>query len=649
MPGNSGTCQLVADYSRCSTSSIPKDVVISPSSSSKKKIVTTTHESTNETRPIMSFRVTRSRVAQNSAKYNNDPPLASTKRKTFKRPRDESWNGQEDCGMYHDCSKSVEEQKSLENDHDDSNDMPPSPQYKRQASFNTFWPTTTHEDCSLPSDMSIEREPIDISRISIGSFSQELSSLGKNSARQSRPSSTTLNNTSNNTNSDFFSKEHSCHDDRTNNRFVANPSRHSSDPDESQQRSSMLTHHDDCAEEFKSNDNCDASQVLLTQGLSGLDNLGNTCFMNSALQCLVHTKTVRDFFTRGKYGQDILENSPMGGQLAENFAKICGGIFQQPSFSSVNPSVLKDVISKWAPQFTGHSQQDAHELLRFLLDGLSEDLKRNSDSNTLPSLHQLGTFDGDLSKLTPEEQGEYWWDRHKAMNSSFITDEFCGQLMSTIVCCECQQERYCFDPMYDLSLPMPGDNNNNNHHQMSVFGRRTIRRSSSRLMAAASQSSEDEDCSLNDCLEMFMKEEVLDGQNMSYCSKCKKLQKTHKRLYLNRLPNTLVLHLKRFGNSRRKKQNKISYPVNGLNLRPFLSNNTLAHTSRKSSCRRVPLYDLYAVCHHMGTSYSGHYTASCLDMISKEWYEFNDTKVSRHDGKLSPCNTPYMLFYKLRQ
>eukprot|EP00560_Eucampia_antarctica_P005013 CAMPEP_0197836920 /NCGR_PEP_ID=MMETSP1437-20131217/30469_1 /TAXON_ID=49252 ORGANISM="Eucampia antarctica, Strain CCMP1452" /NCGR_SAMPLE_ID=MMETSP1437 /ASSEMBLY_ACC=CAM_ASM_001096 /LENGTH=558 /DNA_ID=CAMNT_0043443495 /DNA_START=320 /DNA_END=1996 /DNA_ORIENTATION=- len=547
----------------------------------------------------------------------------SPKRNEYKRRREEVssrsspyWSEQ----YMYDESMTQDEQKSL--DYDDVT----SPQYKRHASHNDLcWRQPDGKEncdseyshvsfskntsvCPLPPDLSIEKEPVDISRISIGPIPQE-------NTRKLRSSNNDTN---------FFSQVRPCHEDRTN-LYPQTP--RCADPDESP--NSSMSHK---GEEFKSNEICDET-LNLSQGLTGLDNLGNTCFMNSALQCLVHAQTVCAYFAGGTYEQDILEKSPMGGQLAENFAKVCGGIYQQPSFSSVNPSVLKDVISRWAPQFTGFNQQDAHELLRFLLDGLSEDLKRIGENcqHRVPKI-----LDGDLSKMTPEEQGEYWWDRHLSMNSSFITDEFCGQLMSTIECLGCHQQRYCFDPMYDLSLPMPGD-----AQHMSIFGRRTFRRSSSRF---GSESINDDDCSLNDCLKMFMKEEVLDGQNMSYCAKCKKLQKTHKRLNLNRLPNMLVLHLKRFGNSRRKKQNKISYPMNGLDLRPFLSKNTRTRASRKG-----PLYDLHAVCHHIGTSYSGHYTASCFDRSSKEWYEFNDTKVSRHDDKLSPCNTPYMLFYKLRQ
>lgn len=489
------------------------------------------------------------------------------------------------------------EQKSLDCDMS-------SPQYKRHISHNVFWRQRGEKNsCEfLPSDMFIEKEQVNISRISINPLSQE--NVRKLSA----------------TNGSVFSPQMR---PRLADDLYAQTPRCS----ETALKSGQERHEEG---EFKSSDHCDEAPPL-SRGLTGLDNLGNTCFMNSALQCLVHTRTLSQYFAGGTYGKDIMKKSPMGGQLATTFAKVCGGIYQQPSFSSVNPLVLKDVISNWAPQFTGYNQQDAHELLRFLLDGLSEDLKRQAEVCT-PSGSDIS--EDDLFNLSPEEQGEYWWDRHISKNSSFITDEFCGQLMSTIECLECHDRRYCFDPVYDLSLPMPGES-----QSVSFFGRRTFRRTSSRF---PSDTAVDEDCSLNDCLKMFMKEEILDGQNMSYCAKCKKRQRTHKSLNLHRLPNTLVVHLKRFGNSRRRKDNKISYPLSGLNLHPFTTKNT------RPGIRRS-MYDLYAVCHHIGTSYSGHYTASCLDEGSKEWYEFNDSKVSRYDRQLSPCNTPYMLFYRLRQ
>ena len=44
--------------------------------------------------------------------------------------------------------------------------------------------------------------------------------------------------------------------------------------------------------------------------------------------------------------------------------------------SVVSPAQLKRVVGKWAPHFSGYNQQDCQEFLRFLLDGIGEDLNR---------------------------------------------------------------------------------------------------------------------------------------------------------------------------------------------------------------------------------------------------------------------------------
>ena len=107
----------------------------------------------------------------------------------------------------------------------------------------------------------------------------------------------------------------------------------------------------------------------------GLSNLGNTCFMNSCLQCVVHIRPLAEYFLDRSYERDLCRTSPMKGQLAKAFGDLILEMYSSSPQSSVTPSSVKKVVGKWAPQFSGYSQQDSQEFLRFLLDGLAEDLK----------------------------------------------------------------------------------------------------------------------------------------------------------------------------------------------------------------------------------------------------------------------------------
>lgn len=183
-----------------------------------------------------------------------------------------------------------------------------------------------------------------------------------------------------------------------------------------------------------------------TAGLTGLLNLGNTCFMNSAIQCLVHTPEFARYF-REDYHDEINWKNPMGmvGELALAFGELLRKLWS-PGRTPIAPRPFKAKLARFAPQFSGYNQHDSQELLAFLLDGLHEDLNRVKNKPYILSRDADGRPD--------EEVADEYWQNHIARNDSIIVDVCQGQYKSTLVCPVCAKISVTFDPFMYLSLPL---------------------------------------------------------------------------------------------------------------------------------------------------------------------------------------------------
>ncbi|KAM6062119.1 ubiquitin carboxyl-terminal hydrolase 4 isoform 3-T3 [Chlamydotis macqueenii] len=194
--------------------------------------------------------------------------------------------------------------------------------------------------------------------------------------------------------------------------------------------------------------NCRDSASLSQPGLCGLSNLGNTCFMNSALQCLSNTPPLTDYFLEDKYEAEINQNNPLGmrGEIAEAYADLIKQIWSGRQ-SHVAPRMFKTQVGRFAPQFSGYQQQDSQELLAFLLDGLHEDLNRVKKKPYLELKDANGRPDSEVAKEA--------WENHRLRNDSIIVDIFHGLFKSTLVCPKCSKVSVTFDPFCYLTLPLP--------------------------------------------------------------------------------------------------------------------------------------------------------------------------------------------------
>ena len=191
------------------------------------------------------------------------------------------------------------------------------------------------------------------------------------------------------------------------------------------------------------------NNILSRRGLVGLYNIGNTCFLNSAIQCLSNTEALTRFFLEGSWQEDLNEQNPLGmkGLLAEAYCSLLRELWLSVHSSAANPRELKAVISRFAPHFSGYQQHDAQEFLSFLLDGLHEDLNRVR----VKPLVEIPTGDG----VNDIEVAQLAWQRHRARNDSVLVDLFGGQYRSELVCPVTGRRSVTFDPFNCLTLELP--------------------------------------------------------------------------------------------------------------------------------------------------------------------------------------------------
>uniref|UniRef100_A0A671K6S0 ubiquitinyl hydrolase 1 n=1 Tax=Sinocyclocheilus anshuiensis TaxID=1608454 RepID=A0A671K6S0_9TELE len=170
-------------------------------------------------------------------------------------------------------------------------------------------------------------------------------------------------------------------------------------------------------------------------------------------------------------------------------------------------------------------------------------------------------------------------------------------------------------------------------------------------------------CTLDECFELYTKEEQLAPDDAWKCPHCKQLQQGTVQMSLWTLPDILILHLKRFrqvGECRNKLSTLVQFPLTGLDMG--------RHMVKRSNCARPPpgwkqqahhrpeasrhtltfLYDLYAMCNHHGGMHGGHYTAYCRNSVDGQWYAYDDSSVEPVPEGEVCTRGAYILFYQRR-
>ena len=422
-------------------------------------------------------------------------------------------------------------------------------------------------------------------------------------------------------------------------------------------------------------------------GIVGLGNLGNTCYMNSILQCLFNAKT---FYENIIDPNSIKLLYPLALKLTEEEDKNNYSVIMAKSLMTltyqlhnlftkiwsdtskhIRPISFKNIFANKIQAFQSFEQQDSQEALLCVLDTVHTEIQRTVNIDyKLFAPEYLDFFNqielnkvSDIDCCKMESQIPHIWellcvkralDTYNKKSYSFVTENFQNLVSSTLQCPDCNYHTYNFDPTNILTVPIPS-NTELNIEEIGEINKKmerflhlpAVKQEQIKRQLISNELS-NKSFDLAECFTNLVHTEKLDDENKWNCHHCNVKVNAFKKISIWIPSKVLIIQIKRFihnfserGYSASKLNNMVNYPITDFNINNYMSD--------YAKSIGIFTYDLIGVVNHIGGMGGGHYYSYVKSLTDSKWYCMDDDNVTQLDDADIVSQSAYMLFYQLRE